>query len=58
MRGDQETRDDEEHVDADVAASDTRNSSVVGNDEEDGYCPQPLHVRAEAQLLDSHPGAV
>ena len=45
--GDEETGDDVEDVDADVATRQPGDASVVGDDQEDGDGPQPLDVRAK-----------
>ena len=42
--GDQVAREDEEDVDADVAALQVRNPGVREDDKQDGHSPQPLKV--------------
>ena len=46
--GDQEAGDDEEDVDADVAAGEERDPGVAEQDGDDRDRPQPLDVGAEA----------
>jgi hypothetical protein len=48
---DQEPGDDEEDVDADVAAREARDPDVEEDDEEDGDPAQTLDVRTEAVLV-------
>jgi hypothetical protein len=47
---DEETRDDEEDVDADVPAGHAVGVQVEGDDQEDGDGAQPLHLGAEARV--------
>ncbi len=48
QRGDEEAGEDEEHVDADVAATEGAEIGVVRQDEQDRERSQPLDVAAEA----------
>ena len=53
--GDHEPGDDEEHVDADVAATDHRAAGVEQDDEEDGQGPETLDVGPELAIFRSRP---
>jgi hypothetical protein len=47
---DHETRDDEEHVHADVSARQTGDSCVEEDDGQDGDCPKTFDVGTEATI--------
>ena len=51
-----ETRDDEEHVHADVSAGETGDSCVEEDDEQDGDCTKTFDIGTEATVAGSGAG--